>query len=171
MSLLFSRSVMSNSLWPLGLKHVRIPCSSLSPRVCSNSCSLSQWCHSTVFSSVAPFSSCPQSFPASGSFPVSQLCIRWPKYWRFSFSNSSSNEYSGLISFRINWFDLVAAHGNLKSSPTPQFESINSLALSLLYGPALTSIHDYMALTRQTFVSKVMSLLFNTLSRNELKNE
>ena len=162
---------MSNSLWPLGLQHIRIPCPSLSPRVCSNSCLLSQWCHSTILASVAPFSFCPQSFPASGSFPVSQLCIRWPKYWRFSFSNSSSNEYSGLISCRINWFDLIAAHGNLKSSPAPLFESISYLALSLLYGPTVTSIHDYMALTRQTFVSKVMSLLFNTLSRNELKNE
>ena len=170
MSLLFSHLVMSNSLWPLGLQHVRIPYPSLSLRVCSNSCSLSQWCHSIILSPVTPFSSCHQSFPASGSFPVSQFCIRWPKYWRFSFSNSPSNEYLGLISFRIDRFD-VAAHGTLKSSPAPQFESIDSLVLSLLYDPTLTSIHVYMALTRQTFVSKVMSLLFNTLSRNELKNE
>ena len=98
------------------------------------------------------------------------LCIRWPKDWSFSFSNSPSSEYSGLISFRIDWFDrfdLLAVQGTLKSSPTPRFESIDSV-LSLLYGPALTSIHDYwknIALTLQTFVSKVMSLVFNMLSR------
>ena len=72
----------------------------------------------------------------------SALRIRWPKYWSFSFSISPSNEYSGLISFRMNWFDLLAVQGVLKSSPTPQFESINFLALSHLYGPPLTSVHD-----------------------------
>ena len=72
----------------------------------------------------------------------SALCIRWPKYWSFSFSISPSNEYSGLISFRIDWFDL-AVQGTLKSSPAPQFKSINSLVLSLLYGPSFTSVHDY----------------------------
>ena len=71
------------------------------------------------------------------------LCIRWPKYWSFSFSISPSNEYSGLISFRIDWLGLLAVQGTLKSSPAPQFESINSLASSLLYGPTLTSICDY----------------------------
>ena len=74
----------------------------------------------------------------------SVLHIRWPKYWSFSFSISPSNEYSGLISFRMDWLDLVAVQGlSPESSPTPQFKSINSLALSLLYGPALTSILDY----------------------------
>ena len=74
----------------------------------------------------------------------SALLIRWPKYWSFSFSISPHNECLGLISFRIDWFDLLAVQGTLKeSSPTPQFESINSLALSFLYGPTLTSIHDY----------------------------
>ena len=71
--LLFSHSVMSSSLWPHELQHARLPCPSLSPGVCSDSCPLSQWCHPTISSSVAPFSSCPQSFPASGSFSVSQL--------------------------------------------------------------------------------------------------
>ena len=71
------------------------------------------------------------------------LHIRWPKYWNFCFSNSPSNEYSGLISFRIDLLDLLAVQGTLESSPTPQFKSINSLMLSLLYGPTLTSIHDY----------------------------
>ena len=73
----------------------------------------------------------------------SVLCIRWPKYWSFSFSISPSNEYSGLISSRIDWFDLLAVQGTLKSSPAAQFKSINSWVFSFLYGPSLTSIHDY----------------------------
>ena len=84
----------------------------------------------------------PLIFSSTGVFSnESVLPIRWPKYW--SFSISPSDEYSGLISFRNDWFDLLAVQGTLKSSPTPQFKSINSLALSLLDGPALTSIHDY----------------------------
>ena len=95
----------------------------------------------------------------------SALCIRWPKYWSFSFSISPSKEYSGLISFRIDLFDLLSVQ-RTESSPTPQFKSINSLMLSFLYSPTLTSIHDYWKnLTRWTFVDKVMSLLFNMLSR------
>ena len=73
----------------------------------------------------------------------SVLCIRWPKYWSFSFSISPSNEYSGLISFRIDWVDLLAVQVTLKSLLQPQFKSINSLALSFFYSPTLTSIHDY----------------------------
>ena len=88
---------------------------------------------------------CLQSFPASGSFPVNWFFTsRWPKYWSFCFSISPSNKYSGLISFRIDWFDLFAVQGTPKeSSPTPQFKGSNSLVLSLLYGPTLTSVHDY----------------------------
>ena len=71
------------------------------------------------------------------------LLIRWPKYWNFSFSISPFNEYSGLISFRIDWFDLLAVQGTLKSSPAPQFESINSSPLCLLYDPILTPVYDY----------------------------
>ena len=94
----------------------------------------------------------------------SVLPIRWPKYWSFTFSISPSNEYSGLISFRIDWLDLLAVQETLKgSSPTPQFKSINSSAFSFLYSPTLTSLHDYW--TRQNFVGKVMSLLLNILSR------
>ena len=79
--LLFNHSVVSDSLQPHGLQHPRLPCPSLSPRVCSNSCPLSQWCHPNISSSAAPFSSCPQSFPAPGFFSnESALCIRWPKY-------------------------------------------------------------------------------------------
>ena len=74
----------------------------------------------------------------------SVLRIRWPKYWSFSFNISPSNEYSGLVSFRMDWLDLLAVHGTLKeSSPTPQFKSINSSALGFLYSPTLTSVHDY----------------------------
>ena len=108
----------------------------------SNSRLLSQWCHPNVLSCVARFSSCSQCFfPSIRIFSnESGLRIRCPKYWSFSFSISLSNEYSGLISFRIDWFDLLAVQ---ESSPTPQFESINSLVLSLLCSPILTSIHDY----------------------------
>ena len=86
----------------------------------------------------------PSIFPSIRVFSNElALHIRWPKYWRFSFSLSPSNEYSGLISFRIDRLDLLAVQGTLKSLPASQFKSINSLALSLLYGPTLTSIHVY----------------------------
>ena len=109
-------------------------------------------------------------FPSMRVFSSeSVLRIRWPKYWSFSINISPSNEYSGLISFRIDWLDLVEVQGKTQeSSPTPQFKSINSSALSFLYSPTLTSIHDYwktIALTRWNFDGKVMSLLFNMLSR------
>ena len=95
--LLFSRSVVSASLWPHGLQHARLPCLSLSPVVCSNSWTLSQWCHwvsDTISSTVSPFSSCLQSFPASGSFPMSRLFTTGGQVLEFSFSISPSNEYS-----------------------------------------------------------------------------
>ena len=111
----------------------------------------------------------PSIFPRIRVFSTeSTLHIRWPKYWSFSLSISPSNVYSGLISFRMDWLDLLAVQGTQESSATPQFKSINSLALSFLYSPFS---HPYMttgktkALTRQTFVGKVMSLLFNKLSR------
>ena len=86
----------------------------------------------------------PSIFPSIRSFSNElALRIKWPKYWSFSFSISPSSEYSGLISFKMDWLDLLAVRGILKSSPAPQFESINSLVLSLLYGTTLTSIHDY----------------------------
>ena len=96
---------VSNSLRPHGLQYDRLLCPSLSPGVCSNSCPLSQWYHPTISSSVIPFCSCLQSFPASGSFPMSLfqfLHVRWSNYWSFSFSISPSNEYWGLISFGID---------------------------------------------------------------------
>ena len=85
----------------------------------------------SIFSSIKVFSN------------ESALHIRWPRYWSFSFNISPSNEYSGLISFRMDWMYLLALKGTLKSFPTPQFKSINSLALSFLYSPTLTSIHDH----------------------------
>ena len=80
-------------------------------RAYSNSCPLHQGCHPAISSSVIPFSSCLQSFPASGSFPIGQWPIRWPKYWSFSFSISPSNEYSGMISFRMDWLDVLEVQG------------------------------------------------------------
>ena len=86
----------------------------------------------------------PSIFPSIRVFSnESALHIRWPKYWSFSFSISPSNEHPGLISFRMDWLDLLAVEGTQESSPTPQFKSINSSALSFLYSPTLTSIHDY----------------------------
>ena len=109
-------------------------------RSCSNLCPSSQWCNLTVLSSVVPFSSCLQSSPASWSFPMSQL-----EYWSFSFSISPSNEYSVLISFGIDWFDLLAVQGTLKSllqhhsSKTSIFRHSAFFTVQLL----LTSIHDH----------------------------
>ena len=111
--LLFSCSVASASFLPHGLQHARLPCPSLSPGACSNSCPLSRWCHPTISFSVDPFSSSLQSFSASAS-NESVLHIRWPNYGSFSFSISPSNDYSGLISFKTDWFDL-AVQGTLKS--------------------------------------------------------
>ena len=99
----------------------------------------------------------PPMFPSIRVFSELVLPIRWPKDWSFSFSISPFNEYSGLISFRMVWFDHFAVQGTLKSSPTPQFKRINSWVLSFLYSPPLTSIHDYwkiIALTRWNFVGK-----------------
>ena len=91
-SVQFSRSVVSDSLWPHESQHARPPRPSPTPGVYSNSCPSSRWCHPAISSSVIPFSSCPQSLPASGSFPVSQLFAWWPKCWSFSFSISLSND-------------------------------------------------------------------------------
>ena len=102
------------TLRPHGLQHCSPPCPSPSPRVCSNSCPLSQWCHPTISSSVTPFSSLVSIFPSIRVFSnESVLRIRWPKYWSFSFSISPSNEYSTLISFSMDWFDLLAVPGTL----------------------------------------------------------
>ena len=107
---------MSDSLQPQGLQHARPPCPSPTPGAYSNSCALSWWCHPNISSSsVIPLLP-PSIFPSIRVFShESVLCIRWPKYWGFSFSISPSNEYSGLLSFRMDWFDLLAVQATLKS--------------------------------------------------------
>ena len=107
--------VVSGSLRPHELQHTRPPCPSPAPGVHSNSCPSSPWCHPAISSSVVPFSSGPQSFPASVFSNESTLCIRWPKYWSFSFNISPCNEHPGLISFRMDWLGLLAVQGTLKS--------------------------------------------------------
>ena len=142
--LLFSGSVMSNSLRPHGLQHTKLPCPSLSPRVCSSSCPLRQWCPPAIPSSVTPFSSCPPSFSASGSFPVT---------WLFASGGQGiwATASASVLPMNIqDWFpsgltsliSLLSREFQV-SSPTLQFKSMNSLMLSLLYGPTLTSLHDY----------------------------
>ena len=115
-SVQFSCSVMSSSVWPHGLQYDKLPCPSTAPGVYSNSCLLSWWCHPIILSSVISFSSCLQSFPASGVFSnESALHIRQPKYCSFNFSICLSNEYSVLISSRMDWLALLAVQGTLKS--------------------------------------------------------
>ena len=106
----FSRSVVSDSLRPHESQHARPPCPSPTPRVHPNSCPSSQWCHPAISSSVISFSSCIRVFSNE-----STLHMRWPKYWSFSFSINPSNEHPGLISFRMDWVDLLAVQGTLKS--------------------------------------------------------
>ena len=166
--LLFSHSVVFDSQWPHGLQHPRLPCPPLSPGVCSNSCPVTWWCHTAISSSAAPF---PFAFSLSqhqGSATKLVLQIRWPKYW--SFSISPSNKYSGLISFKTDWFDRLAVQQTLKS-----LLQHHSLKASILWCSAFLMVqisHSYMttgktiALNRQMWLDgKVMSLLFNTLSR------
>ena len=143
-SVQFSCSVMSDSLWPHGLQHARLPCPSPTPRACSNSCPLSQWCHPIISSSVVPFSSHLQSFSASGSFQMSQFFPSGGQSIGVSASASvllmNIQNSSELISFRMDWW---SPRDSQESSPTPQFKSINSSVLSFLYSPTPTSIHDY----------------------------
>ena len=140
----FSCSVMFDYLQHHGLRHTRPPCPSPTPGVCSNSCLSSQRCHPTISSSVIPFSSCLQSFPTSGYFPISQ----------FFASGCQSIGVSTLASVHPmniqDWVPLgrtglisLQSKVSQESSPTPQFRSINSLALSFLYSPTLTFIYDY----------------------------
>ena len=170
-SVQFSRSVVSDSLRPRELQHARPPCPSATPRVHPNSCPSSRWCHPAISCSVVPFFSCPQVLPASESFPVSQL-FTWggqKKYWGFSFSISPSKEHPGLIFSRMDWLDLLAVQGTLKSLLQHHSSKASLLRRSAFFTVQLS--HLYMttgktiALTRWTFVGKVMSLLLNMLSR------
>ena len=161
---------MSDSLWPHGLQHARPPCPSPTPRVYSNSRPLSQLMPSNHLILCHPLLLLPSIFPSITVFSSeSVLCIRWPKYWSVSFSISPSNEYSGLISFTMDWLDLLAVQGTLKN-----LLQHHSLKASILWWSAFFIVqlsHPYMttgntiALTRRTFVGKIMSLLFNMLSR------
>ena len=167
--LLFSRSVVSDSLWPHGLQHARFPCPSLSPKVCSNSCPLSWWCYPTISSSDVAILLLVSIFPSIRVFSnESALSIRWPKYWSFSFNISPSNEHPGLI-FRMDWLDLLAVQGILKSLLQHHSSKASILQCSAFFIVQLS--HPYMTtrktitFTRRTFVSKVMALLFSMLSR------
>ena len=166
--MLFNRYIMSNCLWPQGLRYYRLPCPSLCHWVCSDSCPFSQWCYLITSSSVTHFF-CPQSFPASGSFPMSLLFTSGGQSIRASASPSSpSNEYSGLISFRIDWFYLLAVQRTLRSLPQHHDSKASILQHSAFFIFQLS--HPYMTtgktlvLTRWTFVGKMMLLLFNMMS-------
>ena len=160
---------MSNSLLPHGLQHTRPPCQSSTPRVYSDSCPSSQWCHPNI-SSCHTLLLLPSIFPSIRVFSnKSALHIRWPKYWSFSFNISPSNEYPGLIFFRMNWLNLLAVQGTLKRLLQHHSSKASILQHSAFFIVQLS--HPYMttgktiALTRRTFVGIVMSLFFNILSR------
>ena len=155
----FRRSVVSDPLWPHRLQHTRLPCPSPSPGACSNSMSIESVRPSTHLVLCHPLCLLPSIFPGIRVFSYeSALCIRWPKYWSFSFNISSSSEYSGLISFRMDWLVLPAVQGTLKS-----LLQHHSLKASILWHSAFFTVqlsHPYMttgktiALTRRTLVGK-----------------
>ena len=150
-SVQFSCSVVSDSLLPHGLQHARLSYPSPTPRACSNSCPLSHWCHPTISSSVIPFSSCLQSFPASGSFQMSQFFTSGDQSIGISTSASVLPmniqdwfplRWTGWTGFPLGWTPC-SPRDSQESSPTPQFKSISSSVLSFLYSPTLTYVHDY----------------------------
>ena len=144
----FSHSVMSDSLQPRGLQHTRLPYPSPTPEACSNSCPLSWWCHPKHLILCRPPLLLPSIFPSNRVFPnESVLCIRLLKYWSFSFSISPSKQYSGLISFRIDWFDLLAVQGTLMSLLQQHSSKISILWHSAFFMVQL--LHPYMT-TRKT---------------------
>ena len=162
-SVQFSYSVTSDSLRHHGLQHTRPPCPSPTPGVYSNSCPLNWWCHPTISSSVI-FLLQPSIFPSIKVFlKESALHIRWPKYWRFSFNFNLSNEHPGLISFRMDWLDLLAVQGTPKSLLQHHSSKASVLWHSDFFivqpsHPCMTT-EKTIALTRQTFVGKITSLL------------
>ena len=157
-SVQFSHSVVSDSLWYHESQHARPTCLSPTPGVHSNSRPSSRWCHPAISSSVIPFSSCPQSLPASVFSNESTLCMKWPKYWSFSFSIIPSKEHPGFISFRMDWLDLLVVQGTLKSLLQHHSSKASTLRRSAFFTVRLS--HPYMttgktiALTRRTFVGK-----------------
>ena len=168
-SVQFSRSIVSNYLRPHASQHARPPYTSPTPGVYSNSCPSCRWCHPAISSSTVPFSSAPIPPSIRVFSNESALRMRWPKYWSFSFSISPSNEHPGLISFRMDWLDLLAVQGTLKSLIQHHNSKASIFRHSAFFTVQLS--HPYMttgktiALTRRTFVDKVTSLLFNMLSR------
>ena len=164
----FSHSVVSNSLRPHGLQHTRLPCPSPTPRACSNSCPSSRWCHLTISSSVVPFSSHLQSFPASGSFPMSQLFESGGQSIGVSASASvlPMNIQDWFPLELTDWIPLQSKGlSRVFSNTTVQKHQFFSTQLSFQLPHPYTTIGKTIALTRRTFVGKVMSLLFNMLSR------
>jgi len=160
-SVQFSHSVVSDSLRPHEPQHPRTFCPSAIPRVHPKPCPLSRWCHPTISSSVVPFSSCPQSFPASGSFQMSQLLTSGGQSIRVSASTSVLPVNTGLICFRMDWLDLFAVQGTLKSLLQHHSSKASILLCSAFF--IIQFSHAYMttgktiALTRWNFVDKVMS--------------
>ena len=151
------------------MQHARSSCPSPTPRVYSKLMSIELVMSSNHLILCRPLFLPPSIFSSIRVFSTdSALCIMWPKYWSFSLSISPSDEYSGLISFRIEWFDLLAVQETLKSLlQHHSFKSIHSSALSFLYGPTLTSIHDYWkndSFDYTDFASNIIPLLFNMLS-------
>ena len=167
----FNRLVVSNSLRPHGPQNARPPCPLPIPGVYSNSCPLTRWCHPTTLSIFyRPLLLPPSIFPSIRVFSnEAVLCIKWPKFCSFTFSISPSNEYSGPISFRMDWLDLLTFQGTLKSLLQHHNSKASILQHSAFFIVQLS--HSYMttgktiALTRWNFVGKVMSWLFNMLSR------
>ena len=154
-SVQFSCSVVSDSLWPHGLQHARPPCPSPTPEVYSNSCPLSWWCHLIHLILCRPLLLLPSIFPSIGVFSdETALHISWPKYWNFSFNISPSNEHSGLISFTMDWLDLLVVQGTLKSLFQQHSSKASILQCSAFFIVQLS--HPYMttgktiALTRKT---------------------
>ena len=160
LSVQFSRSVMSDSLRPQGLQHARLLCPSPTPGACSNSCpSIKSVMSSNHLILCHPLFLLPSIFPSIRVFfNESVLCIRRPKYWSFSFNSSPSNEYSGLISLRIDWFDLLAVQGTLKSRLQHHSSKTSILWLSAFFMvqfsyPYMTT-GNTIALTRRTLSAK-----------------
>ena len=151
-SVQFSCSAVSNSLRPHGLQHTRPPCPSPAPRVYSDSCPLSRWCHPTISSSnVRPLLLLPSIFPSISVFSnESVLHVKWPKYWSFGFSVSPSNEHPGLTSFRMDWVDLPAVRGTLKSLLQHHSSKASILCCSALFIVQLS--HPYMTTGKTSFV-------------------
>ena len=157
----FSHSVMSNSLQPHRLQHARFPCPSPTPGVYSNSCPLSQWSNHLIL--CCPLIFLPSIFPSIRVFSNdSALRIRWSKYWSFSFNISPSNEHSGLISFRMDWLDLLAVQGTLKSLLCHHSSKASVLQCSAFFIVQLSHLcmttGNTIALTRWIYFGKVMSL-------------